>query len=163
VSAETTNGSSSATSLSGKSSPTRPEKKPLSPETRGDYTVERIFEMLAESLDGYEVREPQLDLAHHIERAFKTKKTGIFEAGTGVGKSFAALIPAFLAGKKVVVSTATIALQEQYMNKDIPILKEIFPFEINAALLKGRGNYLGIRRFVTMFSNNILTMILSIG
>jgi ATP-dependent DNA helicase DinG len=147
VSAETTNGSSSATSLSGKSSPTRPEKKPLSPETRGDYTVERIFEMLAESLDGYEIRDPQLDLAHHIERAFNTKKTGIFEAGTGVGKSFAALIPAFLAGKKVVVSTATIALQEQYMNKDIPILKEIFPFEINAALLKGRGNYLGIRRF----------------
>ncbi len=119
----------------------------MSPETRGDYTVERIFEMLAESLDGYEVREPQLDLAHHIERAFNTKKTGIFEAGTGVGKSFAALIPAFLAGKKVVVSTATIALQEQYMNKDIPILKEIFPFEINAALLKGRGNYLGMRRF----------------
>ncbi|CAN5454532.1 ATP-dependent DNA helicase [soil metagenome] len=145
--AETNHGSSSATSLSGKSSPTRPEKKPLSPETRGDYTVERIFEMLAESLDGYEVRDPQLDLAHHIERAFNTKKTGIFEAGTGVGKSFAALIPAFLAGKKVVVSTATIALQEQYMNKDIPILKEIFPFEINAALLKGRGNYLGIRRF----------------
>jgi ATP-dependent DNA helicase DinG len=117
------------------------------PASKVDLTVDQVFSLLADKLDGYEIRDPQTDLAHAIERCFNSGKTGIFEAGTGVGKSFAALIPAFLAGKKVVVSTATIALQEQYINKDIPILREILPFDIEVALLKGRGNYLGLRRF----------------
>ncbi|MBS1996046.1 MAG: ATP-dependent DNA helicase, partial [Cyanobacteria bacterium SZAS LIN-2] len=117
------------------------------PASKVDLTVDKVFSLLADKLSGYEIRDPQTDLAHAIERCFNSGKTGIFEAGTGVGKSFAALIPAFLSGKKVVVSTATIALQEQYMNKDIPVLKEILPFDINVALLKGRGNYLGMRRF----------------
>jgi len=117
------------------------------PASKVDLTVDQVFALLADKLDGYEVRDPQTDLAHAIERCFNTGKTGIFEAGTGVGKSFAALIPAFLSGKKVVVSTATIALQEQYINKDIPILKSVLPFDIEVALLKGRGNYLGLRRF----------------
>jgi len=108
--------------------------------------VDDAFNRLAQRLSGYELREPQLELANDIARAIKTSKTGIFEAGTGVGKSFAALIPALLSGKKVVVSTATIALQEQYINKDIPILKEIMP-DFDAVILKGRGNYLGMRRF----------------
>ena len=73
--------------------------------------VDDAFNRLAQRLSGYELREPQLELANDIARAIKTSKTGIFEAGTGVGKSFAALIPALLSGKKVVVSTATIALQ----------------------------------------------------
>jgi len=117
------------------------------PASKVDLTVDKVFSLLSDKLSGYEVRDPQTDLAHAIERCFSSGKTGIFEAGTGVGKSFAALIPAFLAGKKVVVSTATIALQEQYMNKDIPVLKDVLPFDINVALLKGRGNYLGLRRF----------------
>jgi ATP-dependent DNA helicase DinG len=122
-------------------------KKPLSAEEKAKITLQSIFNLLSDQLQGYEVRDPQLELAGSIERAFLTGKTGIFEAGTGVGKSFAALIPAILSGKKVVVSTATISLQEQYMKKDIPVLQEILPFEVNAALLKGRGNYLGLRRF----------------
>jgi ATP-dependent DNA helicase DinG len=117
------------------------------PASKVDLTVDQVFSLLADKLSGYEIRDPQTDLAHAIERCFSSGKTGIFEAGTGVGKSFAALIPAFLSGKKVVVSTATIALQEQYMNKDIPVLRDILPFEIDVALLKGRGNYLGMRRF----------------
>lgn len=116
-------------------------------ESERDFSVEQIFELLASKLPGYEVRDSQLELARQIERSFQSGKTGIFEAGTGVGKSFAAIIPALLSGKKVVVSTATIALQEQYINKDIPTLQRILPFEFDAVLLKGRGNYLGLRRF----------------
>ncbi len=103
--------------------------------------------MLAKHLPNYEEREQQLELALSIEYAFKAKKTGLFEAGTGTGKSLAALVPAVLARKKVVVSTNTIALQEQYINKDIPSLQAVIPFKIQAALLKGRGNYLGLRRW----------------
>jgi len=112
-----------------------------------DYSVEDIFAILSEKLTGYEVRDSQVELAKEIQTALASGKTGVFEAGTGVGKSFAAIIPALLAGKKVVVSTATIALQEQYINKDIPALQQILPFKFSAVLLKGRGNYLGQRRF----------------
>lgn len=85
-------------------------------------------------------------MAQAIERVLKKKKTGIFEAGTGTGKSMAALIPAALSRKRVVVSTATIALQEQYIQKDIPLLQELLPFSLKASLIKGRGNYIGLRR-----------------
>ena len=88
-----------------------------------------------------------MDLAAQIERAFQRGEIGLFEAGTGTGKSFAALIPALLSRKKVVISTNTISLQEQYLYKDIPALKEIYPQHFEAALIKGRGNYLGLRRW----------------
>ena len=114
---------------------------------RSTLTTEDVLALLNERLETYEHRPQQIELAHGIERTFKTQQTGLFEAGTGIGKSFAALIPAILSGKKVVVSTNTIALQEQYINKDIPALKAILPFQFEAALMKGRGNYLGLRRF----------------
>lgn len=114
---------------------------------RSTLTTEDVIALLNERLPTYEYRPQQIELAHAIERTFKTQQTGLFEAGTGIGKSFAALIPAILSGKKVVVSTNTIALQEQYINKDIPALREIIPFPFEAALMKGRGNYLGLRRF----------------
>lgn len=109
--------------------------------------LDDVFERLSQAISGYEQRGQQRELAQLIERAFDTGRPGIFEAGTGTGKSLAALIPAALAGKKVVVSTATIALQEQYLYKDIPTLKSALPFELKAALLKGRGNYVGLRRY----------------
>lgn len=109
-------------------------------------SVEDVFSLLSERLPGYEYRAEQMNLAHLIERGFVAGETGIFEAGTGTGKSLAALVPAVLSGKRVVISTATIALQEQYINKDIPSLQEVLPFEVRAALVKGRGNYLGMRR-----------------
>lgn len=98
-------------------------------------------------MPGYEYRPQQLDFAQSIARTIDSSKTGFFEAGTGTGKSLAALIPAALSGKKVVVSTATIALQEQYIHKDIPCLQSVLPFTIEAALVKGRGNYIGLRRY----------------
>jgi ATP-dependent DNA helicase DinG len=106
-----------------------------------------VFNLLEKQLPNYEARPQQLDLALSIEYSFKSGKTGIFEAGTGTGKSLAALIPAALSHKRVVVSTATIALQEQYIHKDIPALQAILPFEFTAGLLKGRNNYLGLRRW----------------
>jgi ATP-dependent DNA helicase DinG len=115
--------------------------------TKSSNNLTSIFEKLAETIPGYEQRPQQQELAESIDSAFHSGRVGIFEAGTGTGKSLAALIPAALAGKKVVVSTATIALQEQYLKKDIPTLLAALPTQIKAALLKGRGNYVGLRRF----------------
>ena len=74
----------------------------------------------------------------------------VVEAGTGVGKSFAYLVPAILAAvhdkKKVVISTHTIALQEQLLNKDIPFLQSVMEEEFTAVLVKGRSNYISLRR-----------------
>lgn len=98
----------------------------------------------------YEHRPQQLELSHRIAKALKSGRHLIAEAGTGVGKSFAYLVPAIdfieRTGKRVVVSTHTIALQQQLMNKDIPLLRSVIPYEFSAALVKGRGNYLCLRR-----------------
>lgn len=109
--------------------------------------LQEIFDRLSRAIPGYEYRPQQQELAEAIERCFNEERHGIFEAGTGTGKSLAALIPAALAGKKVVVSTATISLQEQYIYKDIPTLQAALPFELKASLMKGRGNYIGLRRY----------------
>lgn len=110
-------------------------------------SVESIFYRLEESLATYEERPQQIEFARAIDRAISARKVGIFEAGTGTGKSLAALIPAALSRKRVVVSTATIALQEQYISKDIPCLQSLLPFEVKAALFKGRNNYVSLRRY----------------
>ncbi|MBK9143907.1 MAG: ATP-dependent DNA helicase [Candidatus Melainabacteria bacterium] len=114
--------------------------------------VNDLFDRLAQKMPAYEVRQPQLDMAQSIKYTISAGKTGIFEAGTGIGKSLAALIPAALSGKRVVVSTATISLQEQYIKKDLPLLQEALINDTNKrgleiAIMKGRGNYVGLRRF----------------
>jgi ATP-dependent DNA helicase DinG len=124
----------------------QPPSNKYADEAEVSATVESTFYRLEEVLPSYELRPQQIEFAHSIERSIKEKKVGIFEAGTGTGKSLAALIPAALSRKRVVVSTATIALQEQYIHKDIPCLKTLLPFEIEATLFKGRSNYIGMRR-----------------
>lgn len=110
--------------------------------------------LIAQHLDGYEFRQEQLQMAHEISRAFTASEHLIVEAGTGVGKSFAYLIPAvslaLKAEETVVISTNTISLQEQLMTKDIPFLQRILPRDFNAVLAKGRGNYLSRRRLSTL-------------
>ncbi len=69
------------------------------------------------------------------------------EAGTGTGKTLAYLVPALLSGKKVVVSTGTINLQEQIIEKDIPIIERAMGRSVQAVVLKGRNNYLCLRRY----------------
>ena len=89
-------------------------------------------------------------MARAVTSAIERPGHLVVEAGTGVGKSFAYLVPAILAAvhdkKKVVVSTHTIALQEQLLNKDIPFLQSVMGEEFTAVLVKGRSNYISLRR-----------------
>ncbi|WP_218082452.1 ATP-dependent DNA helicase [Anthocerotibacter panamensis] len=114
-------------------------------------TLDEAFAYIAGALGHYETRTAQLDLARAIERGFAEGLPILAEAGTGTGKSFAALIPAILAKKRVVVSTATIALQEQYLQKDIPFLQKALPISFTAQLVKGRSHYLSKRRWGEYF------------
>jgi ATP-dependent DNA helicase DinG len=98
----------------------------------------------------YEFRAQQLEMASAVSSALAEGHHLIAEAGTGVGKSFAYLLPAIdyavRRKKRVVVSTHTISLQEQLIEKDIPLLQAVYPDEFTAVLIKGRGNYLCMRR-----------------
>ncbi|TLS35885.1 ATP-dependent DNA helicase DinG [Pseudalkalibacillus caeni] len=118
-----------------------------------DFTASReeMMKELSTVMQGFELREGQTEMMKAINEAQEEKRHAIIEAGTGIGKSLAYLLPSiYLAkktGKPVVISTHTIQLQQQLLDRDIPLLKEILPFDINAALLKGRNNYIDLRRF----------------
>lgn len=107
--------------------------------------------LISKYMPEYEHRPQQIEAAKVIERALLSKKHSIVEAGTGVGKSMAYLLPAIqhaLAGKKVVVSTHTIYLQSQLLEKDIPFLQKILPIRpLKVELVKGRSNYLCLSNF----------------
>lgn len=107
--------------------------------------------IVARRLTGYEERPEQLALAEAVESAFSRGRHLLAEAGTGVGKSFAYLLPAIArvtsgTQERVLISTHTIALQEQLIERDIPFLASFWPEEFTAVLVKGRSNYLGMRR-----------------
>src|SRR5712691_6531453 len=117
--------------------------------------VERVRGIFAEQgllskAKNFEFRPQQQEMAVAVARALEEDRHLVVEAGTGVGKSLAYLVPAILFAleqhKKAIVSTHTINLQEQLVHKDIPILKKILPVEFEAALMKGRQNYLCPRR-----------------
>lgn len=102
--------------------------------------------------EGYEPRPEQLRMAELVEGCFADRSHVLVEAGTGVGKSFAYLVPALVRAtalqETVVVATNTIALQEQLVRKDIPVLQAALGElgACKAVLVKGRGNYVSIRR-----------------
>src|SRR4051795_8947974 len=100
------------------------------------------FERLATVMPGYERRPEQLELTRAVERSLESGEHLLAEAGTGTGKSLAYLIPALESGQRVVVSTATKALQEQLLTKDVPIAAAALGREVRVAVLKGRQNYL---------------------
>ena len=112
--------------------------------------------VIARRLKDYEPRPEQLEMALAVESALTRRHHLIAEAGTGVGKSFAYLIPAILAAqaergpdnkkRRIIVSTHTISLQEQLIQHDIPFLQSVLPVEFSAVLVKGRGNYISLRR-----------------
>jgi ATP-dependent DNA helicase DinG len=121
----------------------------------GTEFVERIRSIFSENgllskAKNFEFRPQQQEMAMAIARALEEDRHLVVEAGTGVGKSLAYLVPAILFAleqhKKAIVSTHTINLQEQLLYKDIPILKKILPEEFEAALMKGRQNYICPRR-----------------
>lgn len=107
--------------------------------------------------DGFEARPQQLEMAHAVQQALSDRIPLLVEAGTGTGKSFAYLLPllAHAVGeaeenggkrRRVLVSTHTIALQEQLIEKDLPLLRAALPWEFTAVLAKGRANYVSLRR-----------------
>src|SRR5438128_1093304 len=106
---------------------------------------------IAARLSNYEPRSQQLAMADAVAQAIAERRHLMVEAGTGVGKSFAYLVPAIqaaLADKecRVVVSTHTISLQEQLIRKDIPFLQSVIDQPFLPLLVKDRGNYLSKRR-----------------
>jgi DNA polymerase-3 subunit epsilon/ATP-dependent DNA helicase DinG len=105
---------------------------------------------LAKSLAGYEDRQEQRELASAIERTFQEGGALVAEAGTGVGKSIAYLVPAIAAallGERVIVSTHTLPLQDQLVRKDAPAVQTALGTDVAIAVLKGRSNYLCPRRW----------------
>jgi ATP-dependent DNA helicase DinG len=119
---------------------------------------------ISRRLPRYETRPEQLQMAEAVSASLASSQHLLAEAGTGVGKSFAYLVPAILfategesediaedgtvkkRNRRVVISTHTISLQEQLINKDLPLLNSVIPREFSSVLVKGRGNYLSLRR-----------------
>src|SRR5437867_13441054 len=97
---------------------------------------------LAACLAGFEPRAEQAQLAAAVAESLRAGEHLLAEAGTGTGKSLGYLIPALDSGKRVIVSTATKALQEQLLTKDVPVAAAALGREVRVAVLKGRQNYL---------------------
>lgn len=117
--------------------------------------VEEVSNVFSETgllsrASNFEYRPQQHEMAMAIARALEHKEHVITEAGTGVGKSLAYLVPAIFHAvahqKKAVICTHTINLQEQLTEKDLPMLEQVLPTEFSYTMLKGRGNYLCSRR-----------------
>ena len=96
---------------------------------------------IAQKVAGFRPRQAQMEMAQAIGQALHDHTTLIAEAGTGTGKTWAYLVPAFLSNAKVLVSTGTRTLQDQLFRRDLPRLREALALPIDVALLKGRGNY----------------------
>ena len=101
---------------------------------------------LAHSIAGFQTRPQQQEMAALVESTLAEKGRLVVEAGTGVGKTFAYLVPALLSGRKVIVSTGTKHLQDQLFAKDLPVIRGVFGAAGHSALLKGRANYLCLHR-----------------
>ncbi|MGQ0654447.1 MAG: ATP-dependent DNA helicase [Betaproteobacteria bacterium] len=111
--------------------------------------LERVFQAegpLAARVPGFRLRPGQLEMAQAIHDAIAANGVLVAEAGTGTGKTFAYLVPALLAGGKVIVSTGTKTLQDQLFDRDLPAVRAALATGANAALLKGRSNYVCLYR-----------------
>lgn len=109
--------------------------------------IKSIFQEVVSQLSNYESRPQQIIMAESISNAFEKNDSLIIEAGTGSGKSFGYLIPTALSELKIVISTGTIALQEQLLHKDVPFIVNQCNKELKYTLAKGRGNYLCKQNF----------------
>src|SRR4030095_14883699 len=129
----------------------------------GTEFVERVRTIFSENgllskAKNFEFRPQQQEMAVAVAQALEEGRHLVVEAGTGVGKSLAYLVPAILFAlehhNKAIISTDTINLQEQLLHKDIPILKKVLPVELEAALMKGRQNYVCPRRLARALPNS---------
>ena len=117
---------------------------------RDSITLEEIFRpggILEDRLAGYEYRPSQLEMAQAVLDAIRNHQHLCVEAGTGTGKTLAYLIPALFGRKRVIVSTATKNLQEQLFCKDIPLVRELLFPDLKVTYMKGRQNYLCLKKF----------------
>jgi ATP-dependent DNA helicase DinG len=132
------------------SEPLTPNPSPLALDEDEVASILEHGGALSRYFPGYEMRPQQVEMLRTVTRALSEGQHLLVEAGTGTGKSFAYLIPAALwavtNNERVVISTNTINLQEQLINKDIPDVSQILDVDLRAAVLKGRGNYLCPRR-----------------
>lgn len=116
--------------------------------------------LIAQNFKDFEFRQEQNNMVKHIQEGLNKEEKIIVEAGTGTGKTLAYLIPsiewALENEKKVVISTNTINLQEQLINKDIPMVRKIMGKKFNYVLVKGRGNYLCNRKYYNVSSGNVI-------
>ncbi|HEX7606811.1 MAG TPA: DEAD/DEAH box helicase, partial [Usitatibacter sp.] len=96
---------------------------------------------LEKAVAGFRHREQQVEFAQAVLEAIETSGVLIAEAGTGTGKTFAYLVPALLAGGRVIVSTGTKTLQDQLFERDLPLVRDALRVPVTIALLKGRANY----------------------
>lgn len=111
--------------------------------------IEELFEeggLLSSRIDGFSPRSVQAQMAARVASALDEGSLQLIEAGTGTGKTFAYLVPALLAGLRVIVSTGTKNLQDQLFERDLPRLLEVLAVPARTAMLKGRGNYLCLYR-----------------
>ncbi|WP_453995483.1 ATP-dependent DNA helicase DinG [Bacillus nitroreducens] len=118
------------------------EKKP---QKSNSYT-EAFHQMIREA----SFRQGQLEMVQTILHALETNQHALIEAGTGIGKSMAYLLPAIYISKtkgRCLISTNTIQLQQQLLERDVAKIREMLSFDFEVALLKGRGNYLSLRKF----------------
>lgn len=113
--------------------------------------VSDLEQNLQKHMAHYEIRESQQKMVELVDEALHTNQHLVIEAGTGVGKSLGYLIPGVRFAKEkdrpLVVSTHTVQLQQQLLERDVPLLKKIMPFDFTATLLKGRNHYLCLRKF----------------
>lgn len=140
--------------------------EPMAPQEQVDVSEENIEEILgpvgviAQALENYEQRPEQLSMSKLIAKGLNQSQHVIVEAGTGTGKSLAYLIPGILWAvgnkKRVVVSTNTINLQEQIVYKDIPFLQKVLPLGFKGVLVKGRSNYLCLRKLENIETDSLL-------
>ena len=96
---------------------------------------------LARAIPGFSARPQQVEMAARIGDALREHRVLVAEAGTGTGKTFAYLVPALLAGRKLIISTRTKTLQDQLFNRDLPTVRAALKVPVDVALLKGRANY----------------------
>jgi ATP-dependent DNA helicase DinG len=116
----------------------------MSTTTLSQASAEFLDKMVADSMEQYEPRSCQTGMMNACSDAIEGRGILMSEAGTGTGKTFAYLIPIIISGKKAIISTRTINLQEQLAHKDLRFLSSIVEFDY--AVAKGRGNYVCLRR-----------------
>ena len=102
--------------------------------------------VLSRAADQFVARSGQTDMALAVADAIEHSQTLVVEAATGVGKTFSYLVPALLSGERVLVSTATKALQDQLFGRDLPRLVKALGVPVSTALLKGRASYVCLHR-----------------